>query len=63
MPCAPGLNLMRPKMDERLIKSREQQNFISDVGMPLYLTEYTQPDIANAVHEHSKMMDEATDLH
>ena len=62
-PCAPGLNLMRPKTDEKLIDSREQQNCISGVGILLHLAKYTQPDIANAVCEYSKMMDGATDIH
>ena len=54
---------MRSKMDGKLIKLREQQNIVSDVGMLIYLAKYTQPDKANAVNEHSKMIDGATDSH
>ena len=63
LPCAPGLNLMRPKENEELIDEKEQHDYRSGVGMLLYLTKHTRPDIANAVREHSKMMDGATELH
>ena len=63
LPCAPGLNLMRPKENEELIDNKKQHDYRSGVGMLLYLTKHTRPDIANAVREHSKMMDGATELH
>ena len=54
---------MRPKADEKLIESREQQNYRSGDRMLLYLTKYTRHDIANSVREHSKIMDGATNIH
>ena len=63
LPCAPGLNLMRPKENEEMIDDKKQHDYRSGVGMLLYLTKHTRPDIANAVREHSKMMDGATELH
>ena len=35
----------------------------SAIGMLLYLTKHTRPDMANAVREHSRMMDGATPEH
>ena len=59
---APGLNLMRPKDNEELLDSGLQNNCRSGVGMLLYLAKYTRSDIANAVQEHSRMINKATEL-
>ena len=45
------------------IDDKKQHDYRSVVGMLLDLTKHTRPDIANAVREHSKMMDGATELH
>lgn len=63
LPSLPGLNLMRPKDDDELIKAKLQEQYRSGVGMLLYLIKYTQPDIANTIREHTKMMGKATYLH
>ena len=62
LPCAPGLNLMRPKENEEMIDDKKQHDYRSGVGMLLYLTKHTRLDIANAVREHSRMMDGAAKL-
>ena len=62
-PCALGLNLMMPKENEELIDDKKQHDYRSGVRMLLYLAKQTRPDIANAVHEHSNMMDVATELY
>lgn len=54
---------MRPKENEELFDDKKQHYYRSGVGMLLYLTKQDIPDIANAVHEHSKMMDGSTKLH
>ncbi len=52
LPSVPGLNLTRPKDNEELLDSGLQHNYISGVGMLLYLAKYTRSDIANAAQEH-----------
>ena len=63
LPSAPGSTLMRPKEDEELLSKEKQELYRSGVGMLLYITKYTRPDIANSTREHSKMMDGATEQH
>ena len=54
---------MRPKENEELIDNKKQHDYSSGVGMLLNLTKHTRPDIGNAVLEHSKMIDGASELH
>ena len=62
-PSTPGSNLIRPKDDDSKINVESQAMYCSGIGMLLYLTKHTRPDIANAVREHSRMMDGATEEH
>ena len=59
-PSAPGSHLLRPKDNDLKLNNIEQAMYRSGIGMLLYLTKHTRPDIANAVREHSRMMDGAT---
>ena len=62
-PSAPGSHLLRPKENDSKIDNEEQALYRSAVGMLLYLTKHTRPDIANSVREHSRMMDGAAPEH
>ena len=63
LPSAPGSTLLRPKEDDELLSKEKQELYRSGVGMLLYITKYTRPNIANSTREHSKMMDGATEQH
>jgi hypothetical protein len=49
--------------DDALLGDEEQSLFRSGVGSLLYLVKHSRPDIANAVHELSKVMDGGTNAH
>lgn len=55
--------VMRPMADKERIGLDLQDRFRSGVGMLLWLTKHSRPDIANAVREASKVMDGATEAH
>jgi len=59
-PGTPGFGVVRPKDDSERISSEMQSEYMSGVGMLLYLVKYSRPDIANAVRELTKCMDGAT---
>ena len=59
-PGTPGFGIVRPKDDSEKISSEMQSEYMSGVGMLLYLVKYSRPDIANAVRELTKCMDGAT---
>jgi len=59
-PGTPGFGIVRPKDDSERISAEMQSEYMSGVGMLLYLVKYSRPDIANAVRELTKCMDGAT---
>ena len=63
VPCAPGSHLLRPTEKDRKLEPDKQAIYRSGIGMLLYLTKHTRPDIAYADREHSRMMDGATEGH
>ena len=62
-PAASSDVVMRPKSEEEKMKEDLQQKYRSGVGMLLWLTKHSRPDIPNAVREASKVMDGATLAH
>jgi len=56
-PGTPGFAIVRPKDDSERISSEMQSEYMSSVGMLLYLVKYSRPDITNAVRELTKCMD------
>jgi len=59
-PGTPRFKIVRPDDDSALIDSELQKRYRSGVGMLLYLTKYTRPDLCNVVRELSKCVDGAT---
>jgi len=59
-PGNPAFRVVRPKDDSERISSEMQSEYMSGVGMLLYLVKYSRPDIVNAVRELTKCMDGAT---
>ena len=55
--------VMRPISKEEIVDEETQGLYRSGVGMLLWMTKHTRPDIANAVREASKVMDGATPAH
>jgi hypothetical protein len=62
-PAAASDVVMRPQEESEKINDDKQGLYRSGVGMLLWLTKHTRPDIANAVRESSKVMDGATEAH
>ena len=62
-PGTPGQGLVRVEENEEAINSEEQTQYRSGVGMLLFLTKFSRPDITNAVRELSKMNDRANESH
>ena len=59
-PGTPGLGIFKPISEESVIAPKDQTIYRSGVGMLLYLVKYSRPDIANAVQELAKGMQEPT---
>jgi len=59
-PGTPGLVVTKPLDPKAIMSLEDQKLYRSGVGMLLYLTKYTRPDLANPVRELSKGMKEAT---
>jgi hypothetical protein len=56
----PRLKITCPDQDSDTIHISVQKNYLSGVGMLLYLIKRSRPDISNAMRELSKCMDRAT---
>jgi hypothetical protein len=55
-PGIPRFKIKKPTEDLEVINDDFQRKYRSGVGMLLYLTKYSRPDISNIVHELSKFM-------
>ena len=59
-PGTPRFKITRPNDESDLLETDLQKRYRSGVGMLLYLTKYSRPDLCNVVRELSKCMDKAT---
>jgi hypothetical protein len=59
-PGTPRFKFARPSNDDDTIDGNLQSEYRSGVGMLLYLTKYSRPDLCNVVRELSRCMDKAT---
>jgi hypothetical protein len=59
-PGTPRFKVQRPAEDMDVLDAENQKKYCSGVGMLLYLTKHSRPDICNVVWELSKCMDSAT---
>ena len=62
-PGTPGLVLVKPLDAKVILKPEDQTGYRRGVGTLLYLVKYSRPDIANAVRELSKGMQEPSLSH
>ena len=63
LPAGPREQVVRPEEDDIKMNEEEQGRYRSGVGMLLWLSKHSRPDIANAVREASKVMDSGTKVH
>jgi hypothetical protein len=59
-PGTPRFKIQRSTINMDFLHTQSQRKYRSGVGMLLYLTKYSQPDITNIFQELSKCMDSAT---
>jgi hypothetical protein len=59
-PGTPRFIIQRPTKDMEGLDTDHQQKYRSGVGILLYITKYSRPDISNVVRELSKCMNGAT---
>jgi hypothetical protein len=59
-PGTPRFKIQRSIHNMEVLDSEHQRNYCSGVGMLLYLTKYSHPDISNIVRELSKCMNSAS---
>jgi hypothetical protein len=59
-PGIPRFKITRPDDESDQMNVERQKRYCSGVGMLLYLTKYSRPDLCNVVRELSKCMDRAT---
>jgi hypothetical protein len=59
-PGTARFKIVRPADDDDVINATLQGRYCSSVGMLLYLTKYSCPDLCNVVRELSKFMDRGT---
>ena len=62
-PGTPGQGLVQVKDNEKVLNEKDQTEYRSGVGMLLFLTKFSRPDIANAVRELSKVNNKACEAH
>ena len=62
-PATPGAGILRTDEDEEALNKESQTDYRSAVGMLLFLTKFSRPDIANAVRELSKVNNRANQAH
>ena len=55
-PATPGQGTVRTTDEDDCLNDSEQFKYRSAVGMMLFLVKYSRPDIANAVRELSKII-------
>jgi hypothetical protein len=59
-PGTPRFKIQRSTINMDVLDTQFQEKYRSRVGMLLYLTKYSRPDISNVVQELSKYMDSET---
>ena len=62
-PATPGVGILRTDEDDDVLDKESQTEYRSAVGMLLFLTKFSRPDIANAVRELSKVNNRANEAH
>ena len=62
-PAASNDTIICSEKNEEFLSWEGQEKYRSGVGILLWLMKHSRPDIANAVHEASKVMDGATKTH
>ena len=62
-PGTPGLSMMKSITEEELLPPEMHSRMRTGVGMLLYLTKHSRPDISNAVRELTKVMDKPNRSH
>ena len=62
MPGTPHQAVERPTEEHELITVEKKKVYRTGVGMLLYLTKYSSPDISNAVRELTKYMHKSTPM-
>ena len=62
-PLSPGYTAGRPKDGDVLLNPEEQQEYQGGVGMVLYASKHSRPDLANPVRELSKQMKASNKAH
>ena len=62
-PATPGVGILRTSEEEKALDKENQTDYRSAVGMLLFLTKFSRPDIANAVRELSKVNNRANQAH
>jgi len=61
--AAPKTGVVRPQEGDTVIEPEEQSKYRTGVGMLLYLTKHSRPDICNAVRELTKVLGRASPGH
>ena len=62
-PAAVSESVLRPREGDKLLDTDKQSKYRSGIGMLLWLSKHSRPDISNATREATKVMDGATRAH